>query len=118
MGIALQGLSGIFFTFLNHQFIFPLISHLKRPTKKRVDRIFVYSHLEEIIIYLLIGILGYVLLSQHSEIPISSLVVTSIPTWPLLLGKIMIAASLFFNLPLQIFAAREYLYESLDMERN
>jgi amino acid permease len=41
--VFLQGLSGIFFIFLNHQFIFPLISNLKRPTKKRVDRIFLSS---------------------------------------------------------------------------
>jgi len=34
--MLLQGLSGIFYTFLNHQFIFPVISHLKKPTRKRV----------------------------------------------------------------------------------
>lgn len=30
----------------------------------------------------------------------------------------MIIASLFFNLPLQIFTTREYLYEVLDIDRN
>ena len=43
--LLLQSLSGIFYTFLNPQFVFPLISHLKRATRKRVDRIFLYSHL-------------------------------------------------------------------------
>jgi len=57
------------------------------------------------------GLLGYLLLSQHIDIvPISPLVITSIPTIPLMLGKIMLSAALFFALPLQIFTAREYLY--------
>ena len=42
--VLLQSMSGIFFPFLNPQFIFPLISHLKKPTRKRVDRIFKYTH--------------------------------------------------------------------------
>ena len=40
----LQSTSGIFFAFLNPQFVFPLISHLKKPTRKRVDRIFRFTH--------------------------------------------------------------------------
>lgn len=43
--ILLQGVSGIFFTFLNHQFIFPVISNLKKATKKRVDKIFIICHI-------------------------------------------------------------------------
>jgi len=45
LSIFLQGVSGIFYTFLNPQFIFPLISHLKRPTFKRVNAIFRYAHI-------------------------------------------------------------------------
>lgn len=64
-----------------------------------------------IIVYVTIGLLGYLLLSQHEDIvPISPLVITSIPTLPLMLGKIMLIGALFFGLPLQIFTAREYLY--------
>jgi amino acid permease len=107
----LQGVSGIFFAFLNHQFIFPLISHLKRPTKRRTERIFITAHIEEIIIYITIGLTGYLLLSQHVDVvPISPLVITSIPTFPLMLGKIMLIGALFFALPLQVFTAREYIY--------
>jgi amino acid permease len=117
--VLLQSMCGLFYVFLNHQFVFPLISNLKRPTKKRVDKIFVYSHVEIYAIDVTIGLLGYVLLAQHIDtIPISSLVISNIPTWPLLVGKIFLVASLYFSLPLQIFAAREYLYEALDLERN
>jgi hypothetical protein len=99
--------------------VFPLISHLKKPTRKRVDRIFLYSHYELLLIYLGIGILGYLLLSQHIDIvPIASLIVISIPTPPLLLGKLMLAIAMFFIFPLQIFTARELCYEAFDLERN
>lgn len=65
IAVLLQCVAGIFFPFLNHQFIFPLLSHLKRPTRNRVNRIFIATHLYEIIIYLTLGLLGYLLLSQH-----------------------------------------------------
>jgi amino acid permease len=117
--ILLQSVSGIFYTFLNPQFIFPLISHLKRPTRKRVDRIFQYSHYELLLVYLGIGILGYLLLSQHVDVvPISSLVVISIPTPPMLLGKLVLAVAMFFLFPLQVFTARELSYEAFDIERS
>jgi len=32
-----------------------------------------------------------------------------------MLGKITLIGALFFALPLQIFTAREYMYEALDM---
>lgn len=102
--VLLQSSSGIFFAFLNPQFVFPLISHLKKPTRKRVDRIFRYTHYELVLIYLVFGTVGYLLLAQHAdELPISPLVVTSIPTAPLLLGKLVLALALFFALPLQFF---------------
>lgn len=43
--VLLQAVSGIFYTFLNPQFIFPLISHLKRPTLHRVNYIFKMAHI-------------------------------------------------------------------------
>lgn len=59
------------------------------------------------LIYLVFGIIGYLLLSQHADLlPISPLVVTSIPTAPLLLGKFVLSLALFFSLPLQMFTAR------------
>jgi len=88
LSIVLQGISGIFYTFLNPQFIFPLVSHLRRPTIKRVNRIFWYAHIYEVIIYLFISVSGYLLLSQHKTIiPISPLIITSISIYPLILGN-------------------------------
>lgn len=87
LSVFLQGISGIFYTFLNPQFIFPLISHLKKPTLKRVNYIFWMAHVEEVVIYLLIAVSGYLLLAQHRDIvPIAPLIITSISITPLILG--------------------------------
>lgn len=104
---------------LNPQFVFPLISHLKKPNRKRVEYIFRWAHIEEIAIYMLVGWLGYLLLVQHQDIlPISPLVITSMPTWPLLIGKLMLVFALFFRLPMLLFTTKEFIYESTDLERN
>lgn len=88
LSVFLQSISGIFYTFLNPQFIFPLISHLKKPTLKRVNYIFWTAHVEEVIIYLLIAVSGYLLLAQHRDIlPIAPLIITSISITPLILGN-------------------------------
>lgn len=41
----MQATASIYFTYLNHTYVFPLISHLKRPTRKRVERIFIWAHI-------------------------------------------------------------------------
>jgi hypothetical protein len=111
LNIILQASTGVYFTMLNPQFVFPLISHLKKPTRKRVSNIFVWAHVEELIIYMLLGWLGYLLLAQHQDIlPISQLVISSIPTWPLLVGKMMLVFALFFRLPLLLFTTKEFIY--------
>lgn len=107
MSIVLQATTGVYFTMLNPQFVFPLISHLKKPTRKRVNYIFRWAHYEEWVIYMLLGVLGYLLLSQHQDIlPISQLVVTDLPTWPLIIGKMMLVFALFFRLPLLLFTTK------------
>ncbi len=96
---------------MNHQFIFPLISHLRHPTQDRVQKIFKDSHYAEIIIYLAVGIMGYLLLSEHDDtIPIAPLVITSISTIPLVIGKLTLTIAMFFNIPLQIFTARQFTF--------
>lgn len=60
---------------------------------------------------MLYGIMGYLLLAQHQDIiPISSLIITSIPTIPLTFGKIMVTVALFYRIPLQLFTTKEFLY--------
>ena len=98
-----QASAAIYFTYLNHQFVYPLISHLKKPTRKRVEYIFLWAHIQEFIIYGMLGLLGYLLLAQHRDIlPISPLILSSIPTSLVTIGKIMITLALFFRLPLQL----------------
>jgi hypothetical protein len=101
----------MYFTIVNPQFVFPLISHLKKPTRRRVDYIFRWAHYEELFITLAMGLLGYLLLAQHQDIlPISQLVISSIPTWPLLVGKFMVVFALFVRLPLMLFTTKEFIY--------
>jgi hypothetical protein len=67
---------------------------------------------------MLLGWLGYLLLAQHQDIlPISPLVITSLPTWPLIIGKMMLVFALFFRLPLLLFTTKEFIYESTGLER-
>lgn len=44
--VIFQAATGVYFTMLNPQFVFPLISHLKKPNRKRVEYIFRWAHLE------------------------------------------------------------------------
>lgn len=45
------------------------------------------AHIEEVIIYLLIGVCGYLLLVQHRDIiPIAPLIIASISVTPLVVG--------------------------------
>lgn len=116
--IILQATAGVYFSMINPQFVFPLVSHLKRPTKKRVSYIFKWAHIEEFLIFILFGWIGFLLLTQHEDIiPIAQLVISSIPTWPLLVGKIMLVYALFFRLPLSLFTTKEFIFESLDIPR-
>lgn len=45
-GVLLQAAAGVYFTMLNPQFVFPMINHLKDPSRKRVEFIFKYAHLQ------------------------------------------------------------------------
>lgn len=108
-GISLQaqGFASLIFSFVNHQLIFPLMYDLKNPTKKRMDKIFLRVHLTEVISYIVVGMAGYLLLVQH--IPardINPIVIASIPTLPVTIGKFLMAISLFFAVPLNLFPAK------------
>ena len=73
--------------------------------------VFFWAHVQEFIIYGLLGLLGYLLLAQHRDIlPISPLILASIPTPLVTLGKIMLTLALFFRLPLQLFTTKEFIY--------
>jgi amino acid permease len=58
----LQGLASIIFCYVNHQLVFPLVNDLKNPTKRRMDKVFFRVHLTEVIVYIAVGMTGYLLL--------------------------------------------------------
>jgi amino acid permease len=103
----MQGLAAIIFCYVNHQLVFPLVFDLKNPTKKRLDKVFHRVHTTEIIIYLSVGLFGYLLLSENiDKAPINAVVMTSILTSTMTLGKIFMVVTLFFAVPLNLFPAR------------
>ena len=98
--------------------VFPLIQDLKNPTEKRVNKIIWRVHVTEIISNFLVGMAGYILLAEHiADLPINAMVMASIQTIPMSIGKFLMALSLFFSLPLNLFAAREVIYETLGFEK-
>ena len=99
------------FCFVNHQLVFPLIFDLKNPTKRRMDKIFLRVHVTEFITYTFIGLAGYLLLVEHTpERSINGIVLVSILTTPVVIGKALMALALFFSIPLNLFPARQVIY--------
>lgn len=102
-----QGLASLLFCFVNHQLLFPLTSKLKRPSKKRFAKIINRSHIALFIFYMLIGILAYLLLLEHDDRHhISAMVIASITTFAVTVGKSFMVVALFFAVPLNTFPAR------------
>ncbi len=98
-----QGLASLIFCYVNHQLVFPLVSHLKNPNKRRLDKVFRRSHITEAISYILVGMAGYLLLAEHSaERPINAIVLASIQTIAMSIGKLLMVFSLFFAVPLNL----------------
>jgi amino acid permease len=115
----MQGFASLMFCFVNHQLIFPLMFDLKNPTKKRMDKIFLRVHVTEIISYFLVGMAGYLLLVEHTpERSINGVVLASILTPVVAVGKSLMVIALFFAIPLNLFPARQVCYESLGIEKN
>ena len=107
------------FCFVNHQLLFPLRQDLKNPTKRRLDKIFNRVHLTELICYIFVGLSGYLLLSEYeSQREISSLVIASIPTAAVSIGKLLLIVALFIAIPLNIFPSREVLFECFSLDKN
>ncbi len=114
----MQGMAAFIFCYVNHQLLFPLIHDLNNPTKKRMDKIFFRVHLTEIASYMTVGLAGYLLLVEYvPEREINAVVMASIVTSPMSLAKFLMVLSLFQSIPLNIFPAREVLFESFNLER-
>lgn len=109
----MQGLASLIFCYVNHQLVFPLAFDLKNPNKRRLDKVFNRVHLIEVIVYTLVGLSGYLLLAEHSQVrPINALVMASIQTVTMSIGKFLMIFALFFAVPLNLFPAREVMFET------
>lgn len=103
----MQGLASIIFCYVNHQLVFPLVNDLKNPTKRRMDKVFFRVHLTEVIVYIAVGMTGYLLLVEHiPDREINAVVMASIVTKTMSLGKCLMVVALFFAVPLNLFPAR------------
>ena len=72
-----------------------------------MNKIVTRVHCTEIIVYFLIGSLGYLLLLEHEDIhPIGAMVITSIPINVVTVGKLLMIFSLFLAIPMNIFPSR------------
>lgn len=101
--LQMAGMASTIFCFVNHQMIFPLAHELKRPSQRRLHRIFNRAHFSESTVYLIVAIFGYLLLFEEKIQPI---VIESIPTIPMLIGKCLMMITLFFSVPLNTLPAR------------
>jgi amino acid permease len=87
--------------------LFPLTLSLKRPSEKRFNKIINRVHFALLLSYATIGIAGYLLLVEHESIRhINSIVISSIPTIPTTIGKVVMLISLFLAIPLNMLPAR------------
>jgi hypothetical protein len=78
---------------------------------RRLHKIFDRAHISEALIYMVVGVMGYLLLFQEKHI--DSIVLQSITTTPMLIGKIspnigkmLMLITLFFAVPLNMLPAR------------
>jgi len=107
MSSTFQGIAAIFFCYVSHQMVFPLVQDLKNPTDKRLSKIFLRSHLILFLVYAGIGIFAYLLLVEHQDkYPIEPLAIASITTDIMSLGKSIIVLALFVAVSLNMFPAR------------
>ena len=61
----------------------------------------------------MVGLLGYLLLVKYiEEREINSMVLASIETIPIAIGKLMMVFALFIAVPLSIFPTRQVVYSS------
>ena len=68
-------------------------------------------HITEFSCNFLTGITGYLLLAEHIDTrPINAMVLGSIVTIPISIGKFLMVLALFVSVPLNIFPARTVMY--------
>ena len=107
-----QGTSLIFFVLLFLHMYFPLFRNMDRPTKDRVEHVIRWTHINYTFIFIIFGVLSYLLLVQHSDVlPIPSLVIGASPTMPMTIAKVFLTLSLLVKLPIPVFTTKDAIYD-------
>lgn len=60
-----QAVASILFCYINHQLVFPTCKNMENPTDSRLKACFLRSNVNELVVYVIIGLAGYLLLIQH-----------------------------------------------------
>lgn len=63
--IHVQALATILFCYINHQLVFPTCKNMENPTNSRLKACFLRSNFTEFVLYIVIGLSGYLLLMQN-----------------------------------------------------
>ena len=106
-----QALASILFCYVNQQLVFPACKNLTDPSSTRLEKLFFRVNFGVLVIYLIIGLSGYLLLLEHSDVePIGPIIITSIPIWQINLGKALMVLALYLAIPLNLFPSRAVLF--------
>ncbi len=100
--------------------LFPLIKELRDPNERRLNKIFTRAHMVESVLYFVLGLCGYLLLCEHvhEHIPIEAMVMASIKTTIMTIGKLGMSFALFFVIPMNFFAARGVFMEAFQLQKS
>ncbi len=108
----------LFFAYTSQNALFPIIEALKDRTKKKIDKIFYISSIIDCIIYILIGILGY--LTQPIDTPDLIIERKSIfkKDYFMIIGRMLLTLTLVGKIPPNYNAMRSTLLSSFGYDTN
>ena len=108
----------LFFAYTSQNALFPIIEALKDRTKKKIDKIFYISSIIDCIIYILIGILGY--LTQPINTPDLIIERKSIfkKDYFMIIGRILLTLTLIGKIAPNYNAMRSTLLSSFGYDTN
>ena len=108
----------LFFAYTSQNAVFPIIEAVKERTKKKIDKIFYISSIIDCIIYILIGILGY--LTQPIDIPDLIIERKSVfkKDYFMIIGRILLTLTLLGKIAPNYNAARSTILSSFGYDIN
>ena len=108
----------LFFLYTSQNAVFPIIEAVKERTKKKIDKIFYISSIIDCIIYILIGILGY--LTQPIDTPDLIIERKSVfkKDYFMIIGRILLTLTLLGKIAPNYNAARSTLLSSFGYDIN